>query len=140
MIVEIVPFTLEHYRDAVALWQQSEGVRLHDECDSREAIGAYLERNPGLSFIARDRERVVGAALCGHDGRRGYLHHLTVSRAARGQGVGRRLVARCLEGLRARGIARSHIFIVNSNTAGIAFWERIGWRRRDDISIMSKDL
>jgi ribosomal protein S18 acetylase RimI-like enzyme len=34
-----------------------------------------------LSRIATDERKVIGAALCGHDGRRGYIYHLAVDPA-----------------------------------------------------------
>ena len=55
----------------------------------RENIRAYLERNPGLSFVARDDlGHIAGAVLAGHDGRRGFLHHLAVDEYPPAQGTG----------------------------------------------------
>jgi ribosomal protein S18 acetylase RimI-like enzyme len=140
MSIAVARFDAAHYGQARVLWEQCEGIRLHDDCDSYEAIAAYLERNPGLSFVALEDGEMVGAVLCGHDGRRGYIHHLAVAPRARGKGIGRMLVERGLAQLRELGISRCHIFIVNDNAEGIRFWERIGWRRRADVSIMSRDL
>ena len=42
-----------------------------NDADTQEGIDAYLRHNPGLSFVARDVGQLVGAVLCGHDGRRG---------------------------------------------------------------------
>jgi N-acetylglutamate synthase len=127
------------YEGVFALWQQCEGVGL-SEADSRESVQAYLSRNPGMSFIATDDGAVVGAVLCGHDGRRGYLHHLAVHPQARRRSLGRRLVEQCLRALQQAGIEKSHIFIFNQNEGGIAFWKSVGWTPRSDISIMSKTI
>src|SRR5271154_566695 len=98
MDIEIVPFTMDAYEKVFALWQQSDGVGLSD-ADSRGGIAAYLERNPGLSFLAKKNGNVVGAVLCGHDGRRGYLNHLAVQAEYRRSSIGRRLVEKCLQAL-----------------------------------------
>ncbi|WP_236995652.1 hypothetical protein [Vreelandella populi] len=45
------PMTIEDYDAAVALWLNTQGVRLRD-ADSREGIARYLQRNPCLSFVA----------------------------------------------------------------------------------------
>jgi len=125
--------------DAVhALWRECKGVGLHDGSDSREGIQSYLERNPGMSFGAIDGDAIVGAVLCGHDGRRGYIHHVAVHPARRRQGLGRALVDKCLATLRARGIPKCHILVFNDNREGIGFWESIGWTLRSDISVMSR--
>ena len=139
MAVTILPFTMADYDEVFALWQSSPGVGLSD-VDSREGIAAYLARNPGLSFVARVSERLVGAVLCGTDGRRGYMHHLAVASPYRRQGIGEILVERCLSGLRAQGYQKCHIFVYGGNAEGQAFWERVGWKLRTDLVIMSKDL
>ena len=127
--------------DAVlALWKQCEGIGLHDDCDSREGIQVYLDRNPGMSFVAEAGGRLVGAVLAGHDGRRGYIHHLAVHPEYRRHGIGRQLVQHCLDALREIGISKCHIFIFNENTAGLAFWESVGWTARTDIRIVSRDI
>jgi len=127
------------YDAVIELWRTAEGIGLSD-ADSQEAIARYLQRNPGLSFIARDAGRMVGAALCGHDGRRGYLHHLAVARSHRYRGVGTALVDRCLAALRAAGIPKCHLFVFQQNPGGQAFWQRSGWQKREDLVLMSRNL
>jgi ribosomal protein S18 acetylase RimI-like enzyme len=137
---EILPFRLIDYPAVHALWEACEGIGLHDDCDSREGIARYLARNPGLSFLARSGERVLGAVLAGHDGRRGYLHHLAVHPAARHQGTGRRLVDAALAALGAQGIAKAHIFVFRDNELGRAFWEACGWHLREDLDLLSINI
>lgn len=74
MSIVIREMTIQDYDEVLALWRTSEGVGLSD-ADSDEGVARFLDRNPGLSFVARDGEHLVGAVLCGHDGRRGYIHH-----------------------------------------------------------------
>lgn len=133
----ITPFTIDLYDDVLALWQACEGVGL-SSADERDNIQFYLERNPGMSFVAWDGEQVIGAVLCGHDGRRGYLHHMAVHPAYRRQKIGGQLVDRCLEALQAIGLQKCHLFIFTENEPGVAFWQAIGWEYRTDVAIMSK--
>ena len=134
--IRIIPMTMADYDEAIALWCVTEGMGLRP-ADAPEHIERYLQRNPGLSFVARHDDLLVGTVLCGHDGRRGYLQHLAVARAYRRQGIGRALVQRVLDELRAIGINKCHLFVLKENEAVIAFWERIGWFVRDDIVTMS---
>jgi ribosomal protein S18 acetylase RimI-like enzyme len=138
-MASIQPFSINDYEDVLALWQATPGVGLSD-ADSRASIAAYLDRNPGLSFVARAEGRLVGAVLCGTDGRRGYLHHLAVQPEFRRQGIGQELVERCLAGLKTQGINKCHLFVFAANADGRAFWERTGWKQRTDLEIMSKGL
>ncbi|MBS0633305.1 MAG: GNAT family N-acetyltransferase [Verrucomicrobia bacterium] len=129
---------LADYPAVRALWEQSEGVGLN-ESDTLEAIAGFLQRNPGLSLVATNPDaEIVGAVLCGHDGRRGYLHHLAVSRPYRGQGIGRRLVTECLARLRAQDILKCNIFLYADNAAGRAFWLREGWAAREDLVVLQR--
>jgi ribosomal protein S18 acetylase RimI-like enzyme len=137
--IDITQFDISTYNEVFYLWRQCDGVGLSD-ADSRESIKKYLERNPGMSFVALSSGKVVGVILAGHDGRRGYIHHLAVHPDFRRQGLASRLVNRCIEALQNSGIKKCHLFIFNRNHDGLSFWESIGWERRLDLSIVSKRI
>ena len=131
--------TIKDYEAVTALWRSTEGIGL-SEADSRDNIRSYLERNPGLSSVARQGGEVVGALLCGHDGRRGFLHHLAVQEEHRRLGLGRMLVEMSLRHLAQAGIMKCHLFVFQENEAAKGFWQKLGWNRRLDIGIMSKNI
>lgn len=130
---------MDHFDRVLDLWKRSDGIGL-SAADSPERISAYLARNPGMSFTAWDGERLVGAVLCGHDGRRGYLHHLAVDPQYRRMGIGRRLSEACMDALAREGIDKAHIFVYGENQDGLAFWRRAGWYQRHELVIMSYDV
>jgi putative acetyltransferase len=134
------PLKITDYDAVYALWLQTEGMGLNDS-DGRDAIAAFLDRNEALSAVACDAAgQIVGAVLCGHDGRRGYLHHLAVARAHRKQGIGRALVNACLDKLAALKIQKCNLFLFANNTEGRTFWLHQGWTARDDIVLVQKEL
>lgn len=137
--MDISEMTISDYDQVLALWIScaDEGVHVDDDADSRWNISAYLERHPDMSFVARENGRVVGAVLCGTDGRRGYLNHLAVDKTHRGKGIGRKLVERALSGLKKAGIDKCHIFVLKDNQAGQDFWAHNGWVLRDTFVVMS---
>lgn len=138
--VTIRPLASADYEPVYALWQRCEGVGL-SSADEAPAIAAYLARNPGLSFLAQTRGgEVIGTILGGHDGRRGYIHHLAVDPAQRRLGIATELVQHCLAALEAIGIQKCHLFIFHENAAGKAFWTSQGWTLRQDIQVMSRNL
>ncbi|WP_299028006.1 GNAT family N-acetyltransferase [uncultured Thermanaerothrix sp.] len=135
-MISILPFRPEDYEEAMALWKNSPGIGL-SRADSPEAIAVFLERNPGLNWIARQHERLVGTLLCGYDGRRAYLYHLAVHPDYRRQGIGRALVERCLDQLKAMKVEKAHLFVYADNQDAIAFWQATGWYSRPELIIMS---
>jgi ribosomal protein S18 acetylase RimI-like enzyme len=131
--------TMADYDDAIALWRACEGLGL-SASDEREPIARFLDRNPGHSFVACDEGELVAALLCGHEGRRGYLHHLAVAPSHRQRGLGRKLVSCALEALERAGIAKCHLFVLDENPAGLGFWERVGWTQRVELRVCSRSL
>lgn len=127
---------LADYEAMYALWLGCEGIGL-SASDSREQIGLYLGRNPGMSFVAEVDGRLAGTILGGHDGRRGTIHHAAVHPDFRHQGIGQQLVATCLAALRAAGVLKCHIFVHRTNEAAQAFWRAVGWHDRGDLHLMS---
>lgn len=137
MSAEIREMTINDYDAVYALWKASEGIGLSD-ADSKESIKRFLEQNADLSYVAVDEDKVVGAALCGQDGRRGYIHHLAVAKSHRCQGIGRSLVGRCMYALMRIGIGKTHLFVFGENQEAIDFWERVGYAQRVELVMMSQ--
>ena len=124
VVREFLPSDLDA---AIELWSRSEGVGLN-ESDSRDALLRFLARNPGSSAVAMAAGELVGAILCGHDGRRGAIHHLAVAPAYRRRGVGSELLAYCVSRLREADVPRCNLFLYDDNEVGRRFWERHGWQ------------
>ncbi|MHB1457763.1 MAG: GNAT family N-acetyltransferase [Armatimonadota bacterium] len=136
MSIDIKPMNIADYNEVAHLWQNTEGVGLHHFEDSREGIMLFLNRNPDMSFIARHDGKLVGAVLCGHDGRRGSINHLAVAEEYRRQGIGRSLVSRCLLELRLAGIRKCNIVVFAGNGSRLETWKRLGWIQREDLVFM----
>lgn len=132
-------FVIADHNRAVALWQAEEGIEVC-EGDSREEISEYLQRNPGLSRVAEAGGEIVGAVLCGHDGRRGMIYHLAVAPEYRGRGIGKMLVDDCVRGLREAGLPRAIILVAGDNAAGHEFWLGNGFEDLDFVIAMTKEL
>lgn len=133
---EIAGFEAWHIDAARALWARTDGVGL-SAADEVEPLGRYLARNPRTSFVAIQGGALVGTLLCGHDGRRGLLHHLAVADHCRRSGLGRRLVDAGLQALRDDGIQKCHLMVFADNPGGLAFWAAIGAQRRVELQLLS---
>jgi ribosomal protein S18 acetylase RimI-like enzyme len=137
--IEIREFLIDDYEAAFDLWKRVGGLEIC-EGDEREGVAKFLAYNPGLSRVATDGTRIVGAALCGHDGRRGHVYHLAVDPECQGRGVGQRLVDECLKGLRRAGLQRAIILVADDNPRGQKFWKQAGWEEVGGAIAMGKDV
>ena len=130
----------EDYDAVYALWLSCPGMGLNTTDDSREGIGKYINRNPNTCFVALEGERVIGAILAGHDGRRGFISHTAVAPDCQRRGIGAKLVAAALEGFRRESIAKVALVAFARNEAGNAFWEKMGFTVRDDLVYRNRAL
>jgi len=127
MNVKIKPLLIGDYQSVIELWQNTEGISL-SETDEYQQMQLFLNRNPGLSSMALLEMELIGAILCSHDGRRGYLHHLAVKEAYRNQGIGSSLVQKSIGLLKKEGIIKCNIFFLDDNIEGMKFWEGNGFK------------
>ena len=125
---------IEDYDQVYALWMTIHGFSIRTIDDSREGVERFLKRNPGISVVAEMDGRVVGAILCGHDGRRGYLYHVCVHEDYRMHGIGRAMVVHCMNALQQEGINKVSLIAFTKNDIGNAFWKQIGWTKREDLN------
>jgi ribosomal protein S18 acetylase RimI-like enzyme len=136
-MIRVRPMVEEDIPAALGLWQGLPGIGLRG-ADSPPALARFLRRNPGTSFAAvGESGELIGVSLAGHDGRRGYLHHVAVTPRLQKQGIGRRLVEACLAALKAEGIEKVNLWVKADNAAGKAFWTCVGGHERTDIAMVS---
>jgi N-acetylglutamate synthase len=134
--IEIRNLSIDDYDAVRALWQSVMPGSL-SEADSRDGIRRFLERNPSSSLVAVQGDAIVGAVLGGHDGRRGWIHHLAVAERARRAGIGKKLLTECLKRLGEAGIDKCHVLVFTSNAAGNGFWRAIGATERRELLVYS---
>lgn len=126
--------TLEDYEKVHGLWMKIKGFSIRSIDDSKEGVARFLARNPGISVVAEEDGNIVGAILCGHDGRRGCMYHVCVDSDYRLQGIGKSMVVFAMEALKKEGINKVSLIAFTKNDVGNAFWKEIGWTRREDLN------
>ena len=132
--------TIDDYEKVYALWMSCKNMGFNNLDDSRAGIEKYLRRNPSTCFVAERGESIVGVILSGHDGRRGFIHHLAVAEDCRRQGIATELLECAVSSLDAEGINKVALLVFNRNEAGNAFWEKNGFTRREDLAYRNKAL
>ena len=97
--------------------------------DDDDSLARFAARNPDLLIVAEEHGHLVGSALAGWDGRRGWLYHVAVHKDERRRGIGRDLVAEIETRLRALGCPKLNLIVWDDNTYAMRFWESLGYRR-----------
>ena len=132
--MEIRKMTIQDYEKVYELWMSCKNMGFNDIDDSKEGISRFLERNPNTSFVAIENEKLIGIILGGHDGRRGYIYHLSVNENYRKNGIGSELVQNCLESFKLEKISKVALLVFKYNEVGNLFWEKQGFILREDIN------
>lgn len=122
------------YEGVYSLWMSIKGFAMRSIDDSREGVERFLARNPKTSVVALEEGKIVGAILCGHDGRRGCMYHVCVHEDYRMRGIGKAMVVFALEALKKEEISKVSLIAFTQNDVGNAFWNRIGWTKREDLN------
>ena len=125
---------IEDYDKVFALWKTIKGFGIRSVDDSREGIERFLKWNPGLSVVAEENGEIVGAILCGSDGRRGCLYHVCVHKDYRKHGIGKAMAVFCMKALQEEQINKVSLIAFTKNDVGNAFWRCIGWTKREDLN------
>lgn len=125
--------TIDDYDRVYALWLSCKGMGLNDVDDSREGIARFLLRNPESCFVAEADSRLVGVILAGNDGRRGYIYHASVHPEYRRKGIATALVDHAMDALERIGISKTALVVFEYNEDGNAFWEELGFTKREDL-------
>ena len=126
--------TEEDYDQVYDLWMSIHGFGIRSIDDSREGVSRFLKRNPTTSVVAVVSTEIVGAILCGHDGRRGCLYHVCVREEYRKHGIGKAMVVACMRALQKERINKVSIIAFKSNSVGNEFWKDAGWTFREDLN------
>lgn len=126
--------TIEDYDGVYALWKKIKGFGLRSIDDSKIGVERFLKRNPTTSVVAVENGKIVGSILCGHDGRRGCLYHVCVDEAYRRRGIGKAMVVHAMQALKKEKINKVSLIAFTKNDVGNAFWNTIGWTRREDLN------
>ncbi len=122
------------YEGVYSLWMSIKGFAMRSIDDSREGVERFLARNPKTSVVALEDGKIVGAILCGHDGRRGCMYHVCVHEDYRMRGIGKAMVVFAMEALKKEEISKVSLIAFTQNDVGNAFWNRIGWTKREDLN------
>jgi ribosomal protein S18 acetylase RimI-like enzyme len=103
------------------------------------SVARKLAFGDGLFWAAERGGSLVGTAMAGYDGHRGWLYSVGVHPDARGAGIGRALVQEAERALAALGCPKVNLQVFASNAGGCAFWRGVGYAE-DGVMSFGKRL
>jgi len=133
--MEIVQFTMDMYEDIYRIWKET-GLTLGSS-DTKDQIRRSLEYSKDLFLVGIIDDKVIAVVLGAYDGRRGYVHHLSVDPAFQKQGLGRKMMEELQTRFKEKDVKKVHLFIEVDNEDVKEFYLRIGWHTREDLMMMS---
>lgn len=125
----IAPLGPDDVADAVALWTEAGLTRPWND-----AAGDFLRAVAGPASAVlgvRDGGELVGSAMVGHDGHRGWVYYLAVAASARGRGLGKELMGAAEAWLVERGLPKIQFMVRSDNTAVLDFYDHLGYAKQD---------
>jgi ribosomal protein S18 acetylase RimI-like enzyme len=125
MSVRIRAFDERETEAVVALWHEVGITRPWN--DPHRDIARKLTVQPELFLVAVDGEEVVGTAMGGYDGHRGWLYYLATAPDRRGEGIAAALVAEVERLLREMGCPKVQLMVRPDNTGARSFYDAQGY-------------
>ena len=131
--VSIRPYAAGDLHGVKALWEE---VFPHDPPWNRAeiAIPAKLGVQPDLLLVAEVAGQIVGTAMAGYDGHRGWLYSVAVKPDRQGQGIGRMLVQDAERRLTDLGCRKINLQVRSGNEV-VGFYRTLGYDVEDRISL-----
>jgi len=131
--VRIRPFEPADESTVVALWRECGLTRPWN--DPHRDIQRKLSQQPELFLVATIDDALVGTAMVGFDGHRGWVYYLAVSPLHRKRSIGRALMREAERLLMERGCPKINLLVRSSNTDVIAFYRELGYTQDDAVSL-----
>ena len=125
--MKITPYSPEHEKAVIALWQRCNLVRPQN--NPKKDIERKMKVDPELFLVGIIDNKVVAAAMGGYDGHRGSVYYLSVDPAHQKKGLGRQIMTALEEKLLAKGCPKLNLMFRTDNGKVESFYEKIGYQR-----------
>ena len=123
--------------DAVALWEAVGLTRPWN--DPQADFSRALHGATSTVLGARDGDDLLGTAMVGSDGHRGWLYYVAVAPTQQRQGLGSALVAAAERWLEASGSIKVQLMVRSENAEVLAFYQGRGYEV-ESVRVLSRWL
>lgn len=132
--MQIRPYQDSDQQAVIALWREI----LPDSAphnDPARSLRNKLAVDRDLLLVAEVDGAVMGTAMGGYDGHRGWIYSVAVRPEYRRQGFGSALLRRLEQALFERGCPKINLQILPANAAVVAFYETLGFKVEERINM-----
>ncbi len=137
MKITIRPFRETDQENVIKLWVKVfPDAPLHN--NPARDIRTKREVQPELFLVALLEDQIVGTAMAGFDGHRGWVYYLGVDPEFQRQGIGTSLMKRVESRLMGLGCPKLNLQIRANNIEVQAFYESLGYYAEDRLSMGKK--
>ena len=136
-MIEVRSYQPADESDVVRLWElvfPDAPAHNKPHNDIRMKLGVQ----PELFFVAIDKDRVIGSAMAGFDGHRGWVYYVAVYPDYRRRGIGSALMSKAEQALKEMGCPKLNLQIRADNHQVQAFYESLGYAVEERISMGKK--
>ena len=131
--VMVRPFEPRDTEAVVALWTACGLVVPWN--DPRRDIERKSRVQAEMFLVACLDRAVIGTAMAGYEGHRGWINYLAVDPKHRRHGTGRFLMLEAEKRLRAAGCPKINLQVRSTNRQALAFYEKVGFKIDDVVSL-----
>jgi ribosomal protein S18 acetylase RimI-like enzyme len=103
----------------------------HPETDIQRKLAVQR----GLFLVATFGGEIVGTAMGGYDGHRGWVYYVAVKPGYRRKGIGTALMRGVEEGLTRIGCPKLNLQVRATNHEVVAFYKRLGYQVEERVSM-----
>jgi ribosomal protein S18 acetylase RimI-like enzyme len=124
-------------KTVIELWQKCNLTRPWN--NPKLDIERKLKVNPELFLVGLLNGKVIATVMGGYEGHRGWINYLAVKPDYQKRGLGRQIMKAIEEKLLAIGCPKINLMIRTDNPSAVSFYEKIGFKT-DDVISMGKRL
>ena len=139
-MVKILDMSTSDLIESIKLWESIPELKFPSAFDTAERLTRFLHKNERLSSIAKTENAIIGAVLCGNDGRRGFFYHIGVEPQFRRQGIAAQMVEYSFEKLRKENMDTCFLFTNDFNSGAQAFWKSMGFEYASHVMYQSRAI
>jgi ribosomal protein S18 acetylase RimI-like enzyme len=137
-MIKIRNFKMNDYDELIKLWISAKLPFKPEGRDNYNKIQKEIKNNNLIFLIAEHEGKIIGSILGTHDGRKGWINRLAISPSFQGKDIAKNLCKIIENSFNNLGIEIMGCLIENWNKKSIKFFEKIGYKKHEDIIYFSK--